>query len=147
MRSIFRFLKANPIKICIGVLLFVMIALFFDPFSYRKTRISPCDFPDSEWQCDDPFIFLHVKENKEIGGYIVINGERINVDCPIDWGRYVLMTRTVEAGKSVMESDYLFEGKCDCTEQQITITITKDYIFDGRYDEVVLIRMDTEWTP
>lgn len=147
MRSIFRILKANPVKTIIGVLLLavitcIMIAQFIDPFSFRETRISPHDFPGSEWQCEEPFISLHVKENNEIGGYIIIDGERINVDCPIDWGRFILMTRTVEGGESVRASDYLFEGKCDCTAQQIIIKIEKDYIFGGRYDEIVLIRVN-----
>lgn len=125
--------------VLISVLLLTATACV-DPFEYRASRISPHDYPGSEWQSDDPYIYFHVKENTELEGYILLGEEKITIGGSIEWGRFVLIHKHVL--NNVKESDYLLEGVCDCTEQQIVIEVRKDYCFDGQYETIVLNRID-----
>ena len=112
-----------------------------DPFSYRSNRISPHDYKGSEWRSDNPFIYLKVQEDGQMKGYILLDSERIDIICGIDWGRFVTIVR--ETGEdSVRKSDFVLEGTCDCTEQQVIITVEKDYCFAGQFDIIVLDRIE-----
>ncbi|MCR5664590.1 MAG: hypothetical protein K6G17_06910 [Oscillospiraceae bacterium] len=124
--------------IIVGSLL--MMSSCTDPFSYRSSRISPHDYKGSEWRSNDPFIYLKVQEDGQMKGYFLLDSERIDIICGIEWGHSVTIVR--ETGEeSVRDSDFVLEGTCDCTEQQIIITIEKDYCFGGQFDVIVLDRI------
>lgn len=112
-----------------------------DPFSYRSSRISPHDYKGSEWRSDDPFIYLQTLEDGQMRGYLLLDSKRIDIICGIDWGRFVTIVR--ETGEDgVRNSDFVLEGTCDCTEQQVIITVEKDYCFGGQFDIIVLDRIE-----
>ena len=142
MRSIFRTSKKGSIitfLLIVGSLFLAPIILYhvIDPFQYRSERISPSDYPDSVWQCYEPSIDLHVEKSKVINGVIEVNGEKCKVICSFDWGRFFLMTKAVsEVGKD----DILLEGVADCTDEEIIISVRKDYVFGGEYSTIVLKR-------
>ena len=120
---------------------FLFLSSCTDPFSYRSSRISPHDDKGSEWRSDDPFIYLRVLEDGQMRGYLLLDSERIDIICGIDWGRFVAIFR--ETGEdSVRDSDFVLEGTCDCTEQQVIITVEKDYCFGGQFDVIILNRID-----
>ena len=122
---------------------FALILHAIDPFAYRSERLSLIDFPGSDWQCDDPVISLHVNSNGDTTGYICFDGVRYDVNCSTDWGHFLLITKKVEENRGIMKSDYILEGLCECTEQQITITIRKDFLFEGKYHVIILKRITT----
>ena len=146
MSTVFHFNKRKVVSIIIFVALIAVIMITstacVDPFEYRASRISPHDYPGSEWQSDDPNIYLYVLKDKSIRGYILLNNAEVRVHCSIEWGRFVEITRTDIWSDVVKESDYLLEGVCDCTERQIVIEVRKDYCFDGKYETIVLNRID-----
>ena len=119
----------------------LMMSSCTDPFSYRSSRISPNDYKGSEWRSDDPFIYLKVQEDGQMKGYLLLDSERIDIICGIDWGRFVTIIR--ETGEdSVRNSDFVLEGTCNCTEKQVIITVEKDYCFDEQFDVIVLDRIE-----
>lgn len=127
--------------IALIVALPLIVFHIFDPFAYRISRTSPYDFPGSEWVCEEPEIYLRVDEETGImNGYIMIDGERCAIDCAIDWGRLVLIHRSLGYGESVRESDHIFKGVCDCTEEEIRITVQQGYVFSGSYHAILLKR-------
>ena len=146
MRFSFRRLKKRDIIIIAICFFFVSIILVVithvvDPFD-RRHGISLTDFKNSEWECVDPYIYLQVKDNGEIKGYIIRDNARYNISLGIRSGHFVLITKSTSPGESIKEDDYMIEGTCDYTEGLITISIQKDYFFNNQYRIIVLNRKD-----
>ncbi|MCR5663821.1 MAG: hypothetical protein K6G17_02965 [Oscillospiraceae bacterium] len=142
-RALLRFIRTNArIIVMVLLLLFGMliISACTDPVTYRNSRISPYDFKGSEWQSEDPIINLQVQEDGQMRGYVVWNDEKSDIGCAIDWG-YKILIHKDRGGNNVILDDYILEGYCTCTEQQVVITISKDYFFDGQYDTIILNRV------
>lgn len=134
----------NPRKTQVLFLLLSVIVLLSactDPFSYRSSKISPHDYIGSEWQSEEPFFHLQVLENREMNGYLLINGVKIDVVCSIEWGHSVRIHK-VPQNDTVYDSDYIMEGTCECTEQEVVINVEKDYFFNGQYPIIVLNRVE-----
>lgn len=134
----------NPRKTQVLFLLLSVIVLLSactDPFSYRSSKISPHDYIGSEWQSEEPFFHLQVLENREMNGYLLINGVKIDVVCSIEWGHSIRIHK-VPQNDTVSDSDYIIEGTCECTEQEVVINVEKDYFFNGQYPIIVLNRVE-----
>ncbi|MBQ6273887.1 MAG: hypothetical protein IJK63_06640 [Oscillospiraceae bacterium] len=113
------------------------------PYLARNARTTPIDFPESEWQSEEPFIFLRVNKNLQMDGYMILDSRKIEIECAIEWGETFLIYKKVQ--HSVVEvSDYVLEGDCVCTEQQIILKVKKDYCFENQYDVIILNRIDSE---
>ena len=144
MRSLFHRIKKREGLIfvmclfCVTTILVVIIHVV-DPFD-RSYGISPTDFKNSEWECVNPHIYLHVKDNGEISGYIIRGDEQYNIVFGIRSGRFVLISKNTRPGESVKKDDYIIEGVCDCTENELTISVQKDYFFNNQYRVIVLDR-------
>ena len=87
----------------------LLMSTFTDPFSYRSNRISPHDYKGSEWRSDNPFIYLKVQEDGQMKGYILLDSERIDIICGIDWGRFVTIVR--ETGEDSVRKMRLRSGR------------------------------------
>ena len=131
------------IIIVLPCLLLLILTACKDPFEYRSTRISPHDYPGSEWQSDNPYIYCQVLDNRTIRGSILVNGELVEIQCTVDWGRYIIISKVDILKDNIEESDELLEGLCKCTEQQIVINIRKDNCFEGKYDSIILNRVES----
>ena len=121
----------------------LLVFSLLDPYRIRANRTSAYDFPDSEWQSDDPFIYLRVDDYLGMVGYMLLDGEEVEIECGIDWGQRIIIHRKPNHN-CVEVSDYILEGTCVCKAKQIKIVVKKDYCFDGKYDVIILKRLDTE---
>jgi hypothetical protein len=119
----------------------VMISLTACLGPLYREEWTPHDTIGSEWQSDDPFLYLKVQDDRGMKGYMLLNAEKVEIQCSIQYGHEVLIIKNQERD-TVYDSDFVLEGTCDCTEQQVIITVEKDYCFDGRYDRIVLNRID-----
>ena len=126
--------------LCAGLLLIVTACV--NLFLSENKYISPHDFIGSEWQSDDPVLFLQVLDNREIKGYILLNSEKADIQCSIEYGRDIRIYLETERD-TLNDSDCVLEGSCVCTEQKVVITVKKDYRLGGRYDKIILKRIDT----
>ena len=134
--------KITIILILLCVILSFSIIGCFDPYAARAARTTAYDFPRSEWQSEEPIIYLRVNENRDgIHGYMLLDSQKIEISCAIDWGRTFIVYKKPEHG-CVEVDDYVLEGSCKCTEEKIILKVKKDYCFDGKYDVIVLTRMD-----
>ena len=54
------------------------------------------------------------------------------------------LLRSLEKQEKIVlgKCDFVLEGTCDCTEQQVIITVEKDYCFAGQFDIIVLDRIE-----
>lgn len=142
---VLRFLKYKSVRDVVAVLLLLfgilMLSACTDPFSYRSSRISPHDFKGSEWQSNEPVIHLQVLEDGQMRGYLLLNSERIEIICGIDWGHSIIIHKAPE-GDDVVLSDYILEGSCKCTDQKVVITVEEDFCFDEQYPVIVLERVE-----
>ena len=132
--------KRKPLLALLCLIVLLSLAACIDPYEYRSSRISPHDFVGSEWQSEDPALYMKVQSDKSIEGTLLLNEEEVKICCSFEWGYSVLITK--KRGGSIQESDFILEGHCVCTEQEVVITVTEDYCFDGKYDVIVLTRMD-----
>lgn len=133
--------KKIVITIFFAITLFsILMFSFFGSFKYRESRISPHDYPESEWICSNPTIYLKVEENREIKGYIIVDDRIINITCSIDWGHFVSIYKSSDSHNGIDLADRLIEGECECTEEQMVIIVKDDYIFSNKYASLILIR-------
>ena len=126
----------------IAILIVLLIVLFLVAIAARSAGTRPYDFPGSEWQSEEPFIFLRVNENLQMDGYMLLDSQKIEIECAIDKGGFVIYKNPQH--NCVEVGDYVLEGNCDCTEQQIILKVKKDYCFGNQYDEIVLNRINAE---
>ena len=135
--------KAVFLILLCAVLSFSMSGCF-DPYVARAARTTAYDFPGSEWQSEEPFIYLRVNENRDdIDGYMLLDSQKIEISCAIDWGRTFVVHKNPEHDR-VRVDDYVLEGYCECKEEKIVLTVKKDYCFDNQYNVIILNRIISE---
>ena len=113
------------------------------PCVARSARTRPYDYPGSEWQSEEPFVFLRVNEDQQMDGYMILDSQKIEIECAIDRGGTFVINKNPQHD-CVEIGDYVLEGDCVCTEQQIILKVKKDYCFGNQYDVIILNRINSE---
>lgn len=129
--------------------LFLVIGLLFG----RRTHLNPCNYPGSVWSSTEPDIILIVPDGSD---YTYPNNLvcTIHVDGRMIDAGYWADPRTSEAvfydksdvggsglyGGGVFDEAVLFVVEGKCTEKQYTMTIKKDFLFNGQYHIITLAR-------
>ena len=128
------------IEVLFLVAFLVELSACIDPYSIRATRTSVLDFRESQWMSDEPTIYLEISKGGNAFGYLLDNSERIEIEYAIDWGQIIVIYKK-PLNNTVGVDDYIMEGTCVCTKEKVVITVQHDYIFNGKYDKIVLNRV------
>ena len=103
----------------------------------------PYDCPDSVWVSDSPQIELHVSHDHGIEtseAFLIVDGERIDVDVYLETNRYPVRIRT--KGVNSLEA-VLIEGTLSSVEKgEVSFTVEKDRVYGGAYRTITLRRVD-----
>lgn len=86
-----RLQKSFALFLCLLALLTLSSCAWPMDRSIRFTN--PYDFPGSEWQSEDPFIYLRLNEDQEdpeLEGYMQLGSQRVEIKCGIapTWPRF-----------------------------------------------------------
>lgn len=131
--------KKNTFLMLLCAIVTFSLSGCLDPYAARSARMEPHDFPGSEWQSEEPFIYLRVNEDQQMDGYMMLDSQKIEIECAIDWGETFVINKNPQHD-CVEVGDYVLEGDCVCTEQQIILKVKKDYCFGNQYDVIILSR-------
>ena len=98
----------------------------------------PFDYPNSVWVCEDPYIYIVVDEHKITESYLRIGDELQQFDLCFDFGRGVDALKLDIA--VVEEESFLFQGECEFGKDRFTITLTKDNLWNWKYQKLTFVR-------
>ena len=114
------------------VLLFVVAISLFgcEPIS----KYEPYNYPNSLWVCEEPHMEIAVDTMGNLRPTIEINGEE---SC------FAIGFRAMNAYayKNLNDSTTLFWGHCKFSEDEFTIKIKEDYLWDGAYPVLTFKRV------
>ena len=113
------------------LLLFVSILCGCDPFAGKR----PTDYKNSKWVCQDPDIMFTVNDKKEL--YWELNGAATDYDLMLGMGRKFRIHDN-RTGRD------LLEGKSTYSAEEMTVDVSMDLLFDGKYEgkQIVFRRVD-----
>ena len=134
-----RLQKSFALFLCLLALLTLSSCVWPMDRSIRFTN--PYDFPGSEWQSEDPFIYLRLNEDQQLEGYMLLESQRVEIRCGIapTWPRFYLYKISVH--DKIMDANYILDGTFKCTEQKLTLKIERDFYFGKQYQVIVLERV------
>ena len=92
-----------------------------DPFYGKR----PTDYKNSKWVCQDPNIMFTVNEKKEL--YWELNGAATRYDLALGMGTNFRI-HDDETGRDLMK------GQSTYSAEKMTVDITMDLLFDGKYE-------------
>ena len=130
--------------ICVVIHLLPVILFYVvlgSSYKYRTTNTALHDFPGTTWECTDPFIHLQVENDLQVVGYIVIDGEEILVKCITEWGGIFYLFRCDNDASPPSPDTVILSGTCKCTEEDVVVTVSEDYIFESAYRTFTLFRI------
>ena len=122
---------------CKAILFFLVLLLFVsvlcgcDPFYGKR----PTDYKNSKWVCDDPDIVFSIGENDKI--YREINGAKTDYEFIMGMGtNFWIYDR--KTGQN------LLEGQSSYSAQKMSVIVSKDDLFDGKYEgrQIVFNRVE-----
>lgn len=127
--------------VSIAVILFASAVAFF---LFRIRTIDEYFFkhPNTEWECADPYIHISIDENGKPTSYMEINGEMIRVQITnMGNSTNTDISKFVTNGCITIDDQYM-NGSAKFRHDRIILEITRDYIFNGKYPEIVLYRVE-----
>ena len=136
---LFRLQKSFALLLCLFVLLSLSACAW--PMDRSIKRTTPYDFSGSEWQSEEPFIYLRLNEDQQLEGYMLLESQRVEIRCGIapTWPRFYLYKIPVH--DTIMDDNYILDGTFKCTEQKLTLKIERDFYFGKQYQVIVLERV------
>lgn len=142
--------RKRAIIIIFCILFFILIMLLLPSGRLFATlgllAKTPFDYPGSKWQCNEPAMTIQVSNDrntsqKTSSAYLFFGKERIPISVTIDPLQSVIVVYKDNHSRIKDEKDLLIEGEIVCsTKRKMSFRVTKDNLFDGRYNIIVLRR-------
>lgn len=133
-----------PNKCKVGVLL-LLILLLFSGCSLRGREFI-LGYPNTKWVCADPYIQVEVGE---VGKHVATIGTGESQKqfelCSLSgyFGNGVVEAFAIEEiAYEGIDGDMLFSGDYKARKNRCTITLSKDNLWDGAYEELEFIRIE-----
>ena len=113
--------NCKAIIIVFALFLFVSILCGCDPYAGKR----PPDYPSSKWVCQDPDIIFTVSGKKEL--YWTLNGAETDYELVFGMGTNFW----IHDNKKGLN---LLEGNSSYSSRKMTVYVTMDILFDGKYE-------------
>jgi len=126
------------------IIIFFSIMTISEMRKYSKA--TPYDLLGSSWSSDDPAIYLEINENGG-DGYIIVDGEKILAHLETTSGTAATLYALVQNGESYRRGLALLKGDCKFSDDSIIMKISKDYVFNNKYQRIILQRTDQKRFP
>ena len=117
--------------ISLALLFLVAISLFgCEPIS----KYEPYNYPNSLWVCEEPHMEIAVTKDGSYRPTMTVDGEE---KC-----FYIgFRAHQARAHKNAKDSTVIFSGICKFYEDEFTIKIKEDYLWDGAYPVLTFKRV------
>ena len=123
--------NCNAIIIIFALSLLVSILCGCDPYADKR----PTAYPSSKWVCQDPDIIFTVSEKKEL--HWKLNGVETDYELILGMGRNFWIHDN-NTGLNLLEGDSSYSS------QKMTVIVSMDNLFDGKYEgrQIVFKRVE-----
>lgn len=107
---------------------------------HRLSNKNIWDYPNTYWKSDDPCCSLIIDSNGYEEAYLTINGKNIQARFYITSGNqvYICDYEKITLIDGISNENILITGDIRCSSKKIVIKIKNDYVYGGKYDEIIL---------
>ncbi len=128
--------KDRAIKCLCAILSIVILFCACDPNSGHR----PHNYPNSVWVCESPYIYISVAENGTMQTTVGAGEDTLEVDLCFDYGSGVV---GLPAGERMVSNEtILFEGTCSFHRNMFTVSISRDNLWNGKYQVLKFKRIE-----
>lgn len=101
--------------------------------------------PNTEWESKNPYIHVSIDENGKATSYMEIDGELVLVGFSgIGHNNITVIYKynSAQQNSSNAKDNGYLQGDTKFRSDRIILEIYRDYIFNGKYPEIVLYRVE-----
>ena len=141
-------MKRNYNRKRLHVAIFIIVIITIPVACYMFLGIRTVDeyfqrHPNTEWESADPYIHVSVDEQGNTTSYMEINGKLIWIDIScLGNSRVTEICNYTNTLGHITEDDRYLRGKAKFRYDRIVIDIYKDNVFNGKYPEIILYRVE-----